>query len=1569
MPIFSFVHLFNVFYLIIQVKLFNNCYYFGRHIHLNRIIGGFMRNKTISRLSAFALALSISPSILAQSNDLITNGSFENFTITKNHNKWKLVTFDNWQGAGEVWTNALGKTATNGSYKIELDVGYELNTLSQTITTIAGQRYRFRLDAYARRKHSSDFELLIDGEVIATFYPDHKWASYEAYFTGSGGEQTISIRELANQNNSLGTVIDNVSITASNELIVNGSFEDFSINQDNGRWKLVQFKGWEGAGEVWTNRLGKRATLGSHKIELDVGNEFNSLSQTMQTEQGIEYEFSLDAYARRKKSSDFEVWLDDKKLLAVTPTSAWQRYRVTFIGNGSAQRLSIKELDKQNNSLGAVIDRISLIPTGKTLNTPPVISGEPITTLTTGDQYTFTPTATDVDMTDTLRFSISNKPDWASFDTTTGVLSGTPTQESTTSNIVISVSDGNSEVSLPAFTIQVKNAVNIAQQFGVATQAPRNGYYYYSPPSKAIDGDVTTYNHTQCSSGENWWQLALPQPSNITKFIIQGRHSNTARLENASVYISSSPYNGTLNPADKVATLKGNATAQETVFSTAKSGNYLIVKADKDNCLHLAEVEVYGSMPEAPAFSEHESNYLISGKTAIGSTVARLNAIDYQGDPLNYRIIGNTPFTIDAQGNISVNQTLVAGDYSVVVEVSDGTQSRQTTLSIKVTANTAISDAIQSGDVSNVTEQELIDATLAEIEASKTFLLDAKASIFNLNDDGSEKADGSSLTSIDWNPTHDASLFTSTLGKNTPLLITNAVSKSGNTVYNKEIAIIGKKGAGRYLVMGANPLRVTGNAQMEQLMENALGWLTQRNDLKTAPFNVTLSHLDESYWFKDESKTRAWLDQHYAGQIHYNDADACDADALSSCLNQDTDLLIISQISQSDDDVDAIAARVNQALAQGIPVLYLHNDGDQKALGKALFSSVFDVTYQWDNYWKRLSLQNYNPVSDIGKLSTDVAKIKTLFQHLKQQDYSFNWNQCEDENCSAVTGLESEFIQGANTVRDIMRSFDANRKNIFNEDGYRLQKLLALTGDKFRQSVRFPMDKITTDDNEFMKSYYADYAVYNYRNINPAQADIGNFSRSDFSHITATTRTVNLNSTKGFRSTGAYALPGKTVTVTRTDHSDVKVSVFINTLRSGSTHQWAKNGYKRPKFLQSQHIEIKSGETIAFTSPYGGPLQLAFDKKDLPVSFNFQNVGEHAYWSSPADNASFAQKLAANEFDWAEIATTGFEVHSKLDKMIESINDPKWGGTAEGLANAVVKYTSNYPHVLAGFKGEGVDAVPEIHDWAESKGLTIETIDKVKHMNADQASCGYGCSGNPYDAYWAFNPIGHGDIHEMGHSLQMKRFEGFPNHAATNTFSYYTKSRYFADTNQDPDCQGLPFKSLFETIQSAVGQADVKSYLKTNLWEKAGLGEQYLLKIEAMMHAEKMGKLENGWHVLARVHILEREMRRAKQDWENRKASVGFSNYTLDEINAIHDNDWLVIAYSYAAELDYRNYFDMMGIPYSDKAREQIASFGFDTAPKALFVSTKTGYCAADEYGRLFDRPTLAIDGKTAYAY
>ena len=99
-------------------------------------------------------------------------------------------------------------------------------------------------------------------------------------------------------------------------------------------------------------------------------------------------------------------------------------------------------------------------PTGST-NHAPTISGTPTASVNASAPYTFTPTAADADG-DTLAFSIQNKPAWATFNTSTGRLSGTPAPADvgTYSNITISVSDGKTSTSLSAFAIAVVTVSN-----------------------------------------------------------------------------------------------------------------------------------------------------------------------------------------------------------------------------------------------------------------------------------------------------------------------------------------------------------------------------------------------------------------------------------------------------------------------------------------------------------------------------------------------------------------------------------------------------------------------------------------------------------------------------------------------------------------------------------------------------------------------------------------------------------------------------------------------------------------------------------------------------------------------------------------------------------------------------------------------------------------------------------------------------------------------------------------------------------------------------------------------------
>lgn len=106
-------------------------------------------------------------------------------------------------------------------------------------------------------------------------------------------------------------------------------------------------------------------------------------------------------------------------------------------------------------------------------NIPPTIKGTPAGTVTSGQAYSFQPTATDPDglMVD---FGMSNKPSWATFNGATGRLSGTPTASNvgTYSNITITAYDGYHKASLAAFAIVVQSTAAPGTPPGTPPGAP-----------------------------------------------------------------------------------------------------------------------------------------------------------------------------------------------------------------------------------------------------------------------------------------------------------------------------------------------------------------------------------------------------------------------------------------------------------------------------------------------------------------------------------------------------------------------------------------------------------------------------------------------------------------------------------------------------------------------------------------------------------------------------------------------------------------------------------------------------------------------------------------------------------------------------------------------------------------------------------------------------------------------------------------------------------------------------------------------------------------------------------------
>lgn len=903
--------------------------------------------------------------------------------------------------------------------------------------------------------------------------------------------------------------------------------------------------------------------------------------------------------------------------------------------------------------------------------------------------------------------------------------------------------------------------------------------------------------------------------------------------------------------------------------------------------------------------------------------------------------------------------------------------------------------ALDSGDALEVEDADtLLGAARLYLDQERVAHDNDLIALFNLMPDGSARTDGTSLTNIDWDPRHDTSLLSATVGANVVAIETNDVSDPAETVETRGLAVIGELGTARYLVLGNNPLRVRDdrgnssvvNAEMTQFMVNALRWL--RRDPAAAPVQVTLAHIDEDYWFDDEAATREFLTAQFGAGTTLTAADACDgAAALGACLDAGAELLVISQdYDEASVNVDDVVARVRTAMEAGTPVLFFLRDGEPNALGEALLD-LLSVEYVADNYWYALRATAFDPTTLIDRpLTGDNAAIDTTLAHLLSGDYSFTLPGIADD-ADASEAYRSEFADGAEAVQRRMNTLDYEGTAIFTTCGDTLEKLLVLAGDRLRADIQYPMTVAGTPAQTFLRAYFGDHAVYGNRAVGAAQPDRGSFDSLDAASVTPVSETVELISRPDFRSAGVYLLPGRTARITRLDDSPAEVRVFVNTQRPGSTPLWQDDrwgGYDRPRFLRSESVPLVEGETVTFTNPYGGPLQLAFEESGVNVRVRFEGVGRHPHWRSPADDERFAAAVASGVYDWVEVATPGFELHSRADYFAETMSDPRWS-TPAALSAAIEQYTFNEVHVMAGFAGEGITEHPEVHGWAEEQGFEVPLLDLVKHGTMDQASCGAGCSGNPYDASWAFGPVAHGDLHELGHSIQRERFQlthndlQYPNHAATNWSPFYGASRYY-DDHGAVEAWEVPHDTTFAQLQAAytAGEraGDFSTHMNTYLagilagGGDSGIKESYSMFLQAMAAARHADALTDGYLVVPRIHIYERAYLAALADdttWMAARDGLGLSTFARADAEALTHNDFMVIAFSQVTGLDYRDFFAMWGIAISAAADAQVAAYAFPAVARAFFALGPADHVQGAISTRNASFTRIVIDGTTAW--
>ena len=274
-------------------------------------------------------------------------------------------------------------------------------------------------------------------------------------------------------------------------------------------------------------------------------------------------------------------------------------------------------------------------PRGRADNTLPEIQGSPPTLAEVDSPYFFRPLASDADG-DSLRFKIQSRPAWASFDSSSGVLSGQPTTSNVGlyADIVISVSDGqrgNTWVALPAFSISVKSTSNSAPIIAgnPLPSARVRSTYDFVPSASDPDGDPISF-----------------------------------RISNKPAWAAFNSANGELrgSPTD----------ADIGVYS-----NIRIEATDGSNTSSLPEFSVtVEAAPNQPP--------VISGAPAGAVTAGQAysfqpSASDPDGDPLTYSIANKPTWAAfsSSTGRLSgTPSSSQVGAYSgITISVSDGTAS------------------------------------------------------------------------------------------------------------------------------------------------------------------------------------------------------------------------------------------------------------------------------------------------------------------------------------------------------------------------------------------------------------------------------------------------------------------------------------------------------------------------------------------------------------------------------------------------------------------------------------------------------------------------------------------------------------------------------------------------------------------------------------------------------------------------------------------------------------------------------------------------------------------------------
>lgn len=865
------------------------------------------------------------------------------------------------------------------------------------------------------------------------------------------------------------------------------------------------------------------------------------------------------------------------------------------------------------------------------------------------------------------------------------------------------------------------------------------------------------------------------------------------------------------------------------------------------------------------------------------------------------------------------------------------------------TSATRIANALKTGDASILQAQDRV-VLIADIKESLNAIRNDQKNILNqiLTADSQPLDQTLQLTNrtVPFYPTNSAVVI--------PLL-------QGSKGLN--LAMLSTAYDGRGLSYATDIISAVNQGQHTQhrpILDNAMRWLATGHVDKNRPIKLRIAGVNY-----DIKQFKAYLD----GLDNVSATVVTCRELTDACLSQ-ADVVVFGHGNES---ITHGATLSQMLMKKGKGVLYLGNNWNQGssavALGKTLGYGSDDYA---GNYFRSPAelKSSQSSIDDFWQKIDSLNRLSQAIDIAEGKDSSV-----VNANHPIVTALSINHLSSLNRLGQSIFT-DNNGSKVSNRSESLWRKLVLLS-DSYRTSATYQGQK-PKNAQIFMQTYLADTWVdYLREHQTPVIKGAGEYMPAAAKDIAVSTDwetiDITLPQDSGYTMIGRASIMGKPVQIQVVNANGARLAVQTSFIRANGS---PFNGYVRPLKPNSPSIPLNYHAmstlgTVQFSSPYGGPLVLKYDraKANQTITLKVKGVAKYAHYDytklmTTAQIAQADQALADGRFGWNTIKLNGGEIQQTIGYAKKAIGKKSVKNYVDNIQNYI--FTSN--QLALGYNNQPLSSITTQRCQQLGWDCTgnVHNPKDIQHFVGYVAQCGFLCSGQPIDGYAAIN-FGWGYAHELGHNtVQRTMTVAFKSSHTGKTIGCLVEcdNNHLAGLSELRQFEGLGIENthkadnfahwqIYQQINNArkmkLTDEALRKQVEKNIWDGDGYqnnnGKRAFLMQQAFLFTKLIDKKakpdSNGvFSYFALLSIGDRlvgKMDLSKASMADKKAfglgaydKSDFSNPELDYILSS-----VILGY------DLKHLYTVYGIPLSGKAKSSVQMLNLPDVPLQFYALPK----------------------------